>query len=130
MKILFLFQLIYYLGQERKVLLLIFIIIVIGSIPCAIGFSVLSGFQPFGPGSAVLDLLDFLVSNVIMPFGSLVFLFFCTKKIGWGWKNFISEANAGKGMKFPEKTKFYVSWILPVIVIFIFISGLWEKLFM
>lgn len=116
--------------SRKKSVIVNFIIIVIGSIPCAIGFSVLSGFQPFGPGSAVLDLLDFLVSNVIMPFGSLVFLFFCTKKIGWGWKNFISEANAGKGMKFPEKTKFYVSWILPVIVIFIFISGLWEKLFM
>ena len=116
--------------SRKKSVIVNFIIIVIGSIPCAIGFSVLSGFQPFGPGSAVLDLLDFLVSNVIMPFGSLVFLFFCTKKIGWSWKNFISEANAGKGMKFPEKTKFYVSWILPVIVIFIFISGLWEKLFM
>ena len=116
--------------SRKKSVIVNFIIIVIGSIPCAIGFSVLSGFQPFGPGSAVLDLLDFLVSNVIMPFGSLVFLFFCTKKIGWGWKNFISEANAGKGIKFPEKTKFYVSWILPVIVVFIFISGLWEKLFM
>ena len=101
--------------SRKKSVIVNFIIIVIGSIPCAIGFS---------------DLLDFLVSNVIMPFGSLVFLFFCTKKIGWGWKNFISEANAGKGMKFPEKAKFYVSWILPVIVIFIFISGLWEKLFM
>ena len=116
--------------SRKKSVIVNFIIIVIGSIPCAIGFSVLSGFQPFGAGSAVLDLLDFLVSNVIMPFGSLVFLFFCTKKIGWGWKNFISEANAGKGMKFPEKTRFYVSWILPIIVIFIFISGLCEKLFM
>lgn len=115
--------------SRRKSVILNFIIIVIGSIPCAIGFSILSGFQPLGPGSAVLDLLDFLVSNVIMPLGSLVFLFFCTRKIGWGWKNFMSEANAGKGLSFPEKAKFYVSWILPLIVIFIFLFGLWEKLF-
>ena len=115
--------------SRRKSVFLNFMIIVIGSIPCAIGFSVLSNFQPLGPGSAVLDLLDFLVSNVIMPLGSLVFLFFCTRKIGWGWKSFMSEANAGKGLSFPEKAKFYVSWILPLIVIFIFLFGLWEKLF-
>ena len=116
--------------SRKKSVILNFIIIVIGSIPCAIGFSILSGFQPFGDGSAVLDLLDFLVSNVIMPLGSLVFLFFCTRKSGWGWKNFIAEANAGDGLSFPEKAKFYVSWILPLVVIFIFLFGLWEKLFM
>ncbi len=116
--------------SRKKSVILNFIIIAIGSIPCAIGFSVLSGFQPLGDGSAVLDLLDFLVSNVIMPLGSLVFLFFCTRKSGWGWKNFIIEANAGEGLSFPEKAKFYVSWILPLIVIFIFLFGLWEKLFM
>ena len=76
----------------------------------------------------MLDLLDFLVSNVIMPLGSLVFLFFCTRKSGWGWKNFITEANAGEGLSFPERARFYVSWILPLIVIFIFLFGLWEKL--
>lgn len=116
--------------SRKKSVILNFIIIVIGSIPCALGFSIFAGFQPFGAGSAILDLLDFVVSNVIMPLGSLVFLFFCTRKAGWGWKNFINEANAGKGKKFPEKARFYVSWILPVIVIFIFIFGLFEKLFM
>lgn len=116
--------------SRRNSVILNFIIIVLGSIPCAIGFSVLSGFQPLGAGSAVLDLLDFLVSNVIMPLGSLVFLFFCTRKIGWGWKNFIDEANAGSGVGFPKQARFYVSWILPLVVIFIFIFGLWEKLFM
>lgn len=115
--------------SRKKSVILNFIIIVIGSIPCAIGFSILSGFQPLGPGSAVLDLLDFLVSNVIMPLGSLVFLFFCTRKLGWGWKNFIDEANTGSGISFPKQAKFYVSWILPLVVIFIFLFGLWEKLF-
>lgn len=112
---------------RRKSVLLNFIIIAVGSIPCAIGFSVLSGFQPFGEESAVLDLLDFLVSNVIMPLGSLVFLFFCTRKLGWGWKNFVAEANAGKGLCFPEKARGYVSYVLPLIVMFIFLFGLWEK---
>lgn len=116
--------------SRRNSVILNFIIIVLGSIPCAIGFSVLSGFQPLGAGSAVLDLLDFLVSNVIMPLGSLVFLFFCTRKIGWGWKNFMDEANAGSGVSFPKQAKFYVSWILPLVVIFIFLFGLWEILFM
>ena len=114
--------------SRKKSVILNFVIIVIGSIPCAIGFSILSGFQTVGAGSAVLDLLDFLVSNVIMPLGSLVFLFFCTRKSGWGWKNFITEANAGEGLIFPDRARFYVSWILPLIVIFIFLFGLWEKL--
>lgn len=116
--------------SRRKSVILNFIVIVLGSIPCAIGYSVLAGFQPFGAGSAVLDLMDFLVSNVIMPIGSLVFLFFCTRSIGWGWNHFIKEANAGEGIKFPQQAKFYVSWILPIIVLFIFLFGLWEKLFM
>lgn len=112
--------------RKKSVILNIFILI-LGSIPCAIGFSVLKGIQPFGEGSAILDLLDFTVSNVIMPLGSLVFVFFCTRKIGWGWKQFISEANTGDGIKFPQKVRFYVSYILPVIVIFIFVMGIVEK---
>lgn len=114
---------------RRKSVLINLLIIIAGSIPCALGFSVLSGFQPFGEGSAVLDLLDFMVSNVIMPIGSIVFLFFCTRRYGWGWKAFINEANAGEGLRFPEKTRYYVSYILPLIVVFIFLFGLWEKLF-
>lgn len=113
--------------SRRKSVIMNLFIIIAGSIPTAIGFSMLAGFQPFGEGSAVLDLLDFLVSNVIMPLGSLVFLFFCTRNIGWGWKNFIAEVNTGEGIRFPEKTKFYISYILPLIVIFIFIFGLIEK---
>ncbi len=114
---------------RRKSVLINLLIIIAGSIPCALGFSVLSGFQPFGEGSAVLDLLDFMVSNVIMPIGSIVFLFFCTRRYGWGWEAFIKEANAGEGLRFPEKTRYYVSYILPLIVVFIFLFGLWEKLF-
>lgn len=105
------------------------ILIILLSLPCALGFSLLSGIQPFGEGSAILDLEDFLVSNVIMPLGSLVFLFFCTRKYGWGWKNFIKEANSGQGKSFPQCLKIYVSYLLPIIVIFIFIMGIYERFF-
>lgn len=114
--------------SRTKSVLLNIVILIVGSIPCAIGFSILSGFQPIGEGSAVLDLLDFLVSNVIMPLGSLVFVFFCTRKIGWGWHNFLQEANAGEGLAFPKWVRGYVSYLLPLIVVFIFLFGLWEKL--
>lgn len=113
-------------SRKKSVILNLFILI-LGSIPCAIGFSILADFQPLGEGSAVLDLLDFLVSNIIMPLGSLVFLFFCTRRLGWGWQNFIKEANAGEGIAFPERTRCYIAYILPMIVIFIFIFGLIEK---
>ena len=104
-----------------------FIIIVLGSIPCAVGYSVLSGFQPFGPGDAVLDLLDFLVSNVIMPLGSLVFLFFCTRRLGWGWKKFMTELMPVRACIFLKKPNFTLVGFSPLIVIFIFLFGLWEK---
>lgn len=113
-------------SRKKSVILNLFILI-LGSIPCAIGFSILADFHPLGEGSAVLDLLDFLVSNVIMPLGSLVFLFFCTRKLGWGWQNFIKEANAGEGIAFPIKTRCYITYVLPMIVLFIFIFGLLEK---
>lgn len=115
--------------SRRKSVVLNLFILIAGSLPCALGFSLFSGFQPFGEGSAVLDLLDFMVSNVIMPLGSIVFLLFCTRSYGWGWKHFLAEANEGEGLGFPEKTRVYVSYILPVIVLFIFLFGLWEKLF-
>lgn len=115
--------------NRRKSVVLNLFILIAGSLPCALGFSLFSGFQPFGEGSAVLDLLDFMVSNVIMPLGSIVFLLFCTRSYGWGWNHFLAEANEGEGLGFPEKTRLYVSYILPVIVLFIFLFGLWEKLF-
>ncbi len=100
------------------------LLIIILSIPAAIGSNILSFIQPLGPHSAILDLEDFLVSNIIMPIGSLVFIFFCTRKMGWGWNHFIDEANSGKGTKFPEKARYYVSYLLPIIILFIFIAGL------
>ena len=97
------------------------------SLPCALGFNLLSGFQPFGPGSNVLDLEDFVVSNNLLPLGSMVFLFFCCYKKGWGWDKFIAEADSGKGLMFPQCLRLYVKYVLPFIVFFVFVQGYLEK---
>ena len=99
------------------------------SIPCILGFNVLSGFTPFGAGSNVLDLEDFLVSNILLPLGSLVYLLFCTSRYGWGWKNFKAEANTGKGFKMQEWMRVYLSYILPLMILFIFGYGIYDKFF-
>lgn len=112
---------------RKKAALMNFFIILLLAIPCGLGFSVLKDIQPLGAGTAILDLEDFLVSNVIMPLGSLVMLFFCTRKMGWTWEKFTAEADSGVGMAFPKKTRFYISVILPIIVLFIFIAGIIEK---
>ncbi len=112
--------------SRRKACLVNCVALILLSIPCVLGFNVLSGFQPFGPGSAVLDLEDFLISSTIMPLGSLLFVIFCSHKIGWGWKNFIKESDEGKGLKFPTWMRVYVQWILPIIIVVIFIKGYWD----
>lgn len=113
--------------SRAKAVVVNLIAIVILSLPCVLGFNVLSGFQPLGAGSNVLDLEDFIVSNNLLPLGSLVYLLFCTSRYGWGWKKFCEEANAGEGIKFPKWTRIYVSYILPLIVLFIFVQGYWSK---
>ncbi|MBR5140034.1 MAG: sodium-dependent transporter, partial [Clostridia bacterium] len=93
------------------------------SIPCILGFNVWSGFTPFGDGTSVLDLEDFIVSNLLLPIGSFVFVLFCISKKGWGWNNFINEANTGKGAKITKWMSFYMKYVLPfVLFAFIVIS--------
>ena len=104
-------------------------LIILLSMPCVLGFNVWSGIQPLGPGSGVLDLEDFLVSNNLLPLGSLVYLAFCTSRYGWGWDNFIKEADTGKGMAFPKWVRFYVTYILPLIVLVIFVNGYYALFF-
>jgi len=104
-----------------------FVIISVFSLPCVFGFSSLSGGFLNIFGGTVLDLLDFVVSYLLLPLGSLVFLLFCTLKKAWGWKNFVLEANQGKGLKIKEYMKFYISYILPIIILLIFVFGLIEK---
>lgn len=106
----------------------IFLMILL-SLPCALGFNLLSGIQPFGKGSTIMDLEDFLVSNIALPIGSLIYLLFCVSRYGWGWKNFMEEANTGKGFKMPEWLRFYMTYILPFIILLIFLLGMKDKFF-
>ena len=93
------------------------------SLPCIWGFNLWKDFQTLGSGSTVLDLEDFILSNHLLPLGSLVFLLFCTRRYGWGWDSFYQETSLGKGLPYPKCARKYISYILPVIVLIIFISG-------
>ena len=113
--------------SRKKAVLINGIAIILLSLPCVFGFNIWSGFQPLGAGSTIQDLEDFIVSNNLLPLGSMVYLLFCTSRYGWGWKNFLAEADTGKGVKFPAWARVYVSYILPLIVLFIFIMGYSQK---
>lgn len=116
-------------GWSRKKACLINVVLVgILSVPCCIGFNLLKGFQPLGPDTGIMDLEDFFVSNLILPFGSLIYLLFCTRKNGWGWKNFREEANAGRGLKVPGWIRGYVTYVLPVIILFLLCWGVYNVL--
>ncbi|MDY5931548.1 MAG: sodium-dependent transporter [Candidatus Ornithospirochaeta sp.] len=112
--------------ERRKAALLNAVLLFFLSLPCILGFNVLSSFQPLGPGSGVLDLEDFIVSNLILPLGSMVFVIFCTCKKGWGWDAFTAEADKGKGMKFPAFLRFYSKYVLPFIILIVSIKGIWD----
>lgn len=96
------------------------------SIPAVLGWNVLSDIKPMGTGSTIMDLEDFLVSYNILPLGSLVAVLFCVKKNGWGWSNFTEEVNEGKGMKLSNKLRWYVTYVIPAIMIFIYIKGYYD----
>ena len=114
--------------SRKKAAAVNMVLMILLSLPCALGFNVWSGFQPFGAGTTVMDLEDFLVSNIWLPLGSIVYLLFCTSRYGWGWKNFREEANSGKGLKVANGLRFYVSYILPLIVLVIFVLGIKDKI--
>jgi len=118
-------------GWSRKKACLINVIAVtLLSLPCALGFNLLSGIQPFGAGSTIQDLEDFIISNNILPIGSLIYVLFASlNKKGWGWDNFMQEVNTGKGIKFPSWLKVYVKYILPVLLIIIWVQGYVSKFF-
>lgn len=93
------------------------------SLPCVFGFNIWSSFQPLGEGSTILDLEDFMVSNVLLPIGSLVYLLFCVTRFGWGFENYLKEANTGRGLKIPKGIRIYVTYILPILLFFLTLSG-------
>lgn len=114
--------------SRKKAVVINIILVIILSLPAVLGFNVLSGIQPLGAGSTIMDLEDFIVSNNVLPLGSLVFIVFCTNKRGWGWDNFLKEANTGHGLKFTKETwmRLYMQIVIPAIVAFIFIKGYYD----
>lgn len=115
--------------NRKKSSIINMIAMIVLSLPCVLGYNVWNwkGFEIFG--GSILDLEDFLVSNILLPLGSLVYLLFCTRKNGWGWDNYVSEANTGKGLKVKKWMKGYLTYVLPLIIIFIFIFGIYDKFF-
>ncbi len=97
------------------------IVVAILSLPCALGFNLWSGVQPMGKGSTILDLEDYIISDNLLTLGSFYMVLFVA--LGWGWKNFIAEANTGMGMKFPKGLRFYVCCIIPLLILALFVIG-------
>jgi NSS family neurotransmitter:Na+ symporter len=94
------------------------------ALPCLLGFNVLAGFTPLGDGTGVLDLEDYIVSNILLPTGSLIMVLFCNYKFGWGFDKFKEEANTGKGLKVANWMKYYFRYVLPIIIGVILVYGI------
>lgn len=112
--------------NRRKAVGFNIVLVILLSLPAVLGFNILAGFQPMGAGSTVMDLEDFLVSYNLLPLGSMIFVLFCVRKNGWGWKNFLAEANTGKGMKMPSALQFYMTYILPAIIVVVYLKGYYD----
>ena len=115
--------------ERRKSVLVNAVLLTLLTLPCILGFNEWSWIQPLGEGSCILDLEDFIISNNLLPIGSLIYCLFCCSRYGWGWDNFIAEADTGTGLKFPKFLRFYLTWVLPVVFLFIFAQGYIQKFF-
>ena len=114
-------------GWSRgKAVIVNMVAMILLSLPAVFGFNILSGIQPLGAGTNIMDLEDFIVSNNILPLGSVVFVMFCVSKYGWGWKNFIKEADTGEGLKFPANVQKYMLYVIPEIVVVIYLKGYYD----
>lgn len=104
--------------SRKKSSVINFAIVFITSLPCMFGFNLLSDVNVLGMG--ILDMEDFVVSNILLPLGSLVYLLFCVTKFGWGFDNYYNECNTGKGMKLPRIVKPYLQYVLPILILIVF----------
>lgn len=115
------------LGWSRKKAVAVNLVLISAlSVPAVLGYNVFSAFQPLGEGTSVMDLEDFLVSYNLLPLGSLVFVLFCVRKNGWGFENFLKEANIGKGINFPRSIRVYMQYVLPLIIVVIYLKGYYD----
>ena len=115
--------------SRRKSTIVNFFLLTLLTLPCVLGFNVWSDIQPLGEGSTLMDLEDFLLSNNLLSIGAITFVLFCCHRYGWGWDKFMAETDAGKGLKFPKCLRFYLTWILPLGILFLFIQGYIQKFF-
>lgn len=113
--------------SRKKSVLVSAVLIILLSMPAVLGYNILSFIQPLGEGSTIMDLEDFIVSNNLLPLGSLGYVLFCTRKNGWGFDAFITEANAGAGISFPGSIKAYLSYGIPAIITVIYLKGYYDK---
>lgn len=109
---------------RKKAVLIAGTIITFGSIPCALGFNVLSFLEPLKAGNTIMDMEDFVVSNLLLPFGALVSCLFCTCRYGWGYDNYLSEVNSGEGIKLSRGLMWYFRIVLPLILVFLAVYGI------
>ena len=112
--------------KRKKCVLVNLIGVAVLSIPAVLGYNILSGIQPLGAGSTIMDLEDFIVSYNILPLGSILFVLFCVRKNGWGWDNFVAEVNTGKGMSLSHKLRWYMNYIVPTLGILIYLGGYYD----
>ncbi len=109
--------------SRKKAVLINGVVVLIASLPCVLGYNLWSGLHLIG-GRDVLDSEDFIVSNLLLPIGSLIYLLFCVTKFGWGFDRYMEECNQGEGLKFSKKLKPYFQFVLPALIILIIVQGL------
>ncbi len=112
--------------SRKKAIALNTVLIIVLSMPAVLGYNVWSFIQPMGEGSTIMDLEDFLVSYNILPLGGLIFVLFCVRKNGWGFENFREEANIGIGKKVPEWIRGYMSYVLPLVIVVVYLKGYYD----
>ena len=115
--------------SRKKASLINFAVIGLLSFPCLLGFNLWKNVHPLGGKSSILDFEDWLVSDLCLPLGSLAIVIFCCWNISWKWKDFLAEANTGKGILFPAWIKYYLVIVLPLLIIYLFVMGIFYRFF-
>ncbi len=112
--------------ERKKAVAVNMIGVAVLSMPAILGYNVLSGIKPLGDGSTIMDLEDFLVSYNLLPLGSLIAILFCVRKNGWGYDNFMNEVNTGEGVRFPRGLKWYMTYIVPLLIVVVYVKGYYD----
>ena len=115
--------------SRKKTVVVNIVLITVLSLPAVFGFNIWSDIHPIGKNSSIMDIEDFLVSYNLLPLGSMIFVLFCVRKNGWGWDNFVDEVNTGEGIKLPRCLRFYMTYILPLIIIVVYLKGYYDTFY-